>query len=61
MTGVLDLVEKIFVWIFFRKGDLYYEILSTIYPVLSFHQGPKQIQQCFYVFLCYLEKKIGFA
>ena len=39
MTGVLDLDDKIICLDFFGKGDLYYEILSTIYPVLNFPSG----------------------
>ena len=33
--GYWILLLKLFVSIFFRKGDLYYEILTTIYPLLS--------------------------
>ena len=48
MTVVLDLVDEIIYLEFFRKGDLYYEILSTICPLLNFHQAhPKQLQEVF--------------
>ena len=62
MAGVLDLVDKIICLDFFRKGDLCYEILSTFYPLLSFHQGhPKQLQQVFLPISVLSIKKIGFC